>query len=125
MKKEYIDWNTFDWFCDDIIRKIKNDKFKPEVILAIPNGGLPFATVLANKLKIKVETSISEVERKYICVLVVDDVADTGNTLLENFPKTGGTVKMATLCYKPQSKVIPDYYAYTTTKWIIFPWGDK
>jgi uncharacterized protein len=59
-------------------------------------------------------------------VLVVDDVADTGESLivikeyLES--KKPKTVKIATAFIKPWSKVIPDYYVSKTNAWIIFPW---
>jgi len=59
-------------------------------------------------------------------VLVVDDVADSGESLiiikkyLES--KRPSDLKVSTLFTKPWSKMIPDYYVAKTDAWIIFPW---
>jgi hypoxanthine phosphoribosyltransferase len=62
-------------------------------------------------------------------VLVVDDVADTGESLRlvrSYLEEQGATeVKTATIYYKPWSVMIPDYYEKETRSWIIFPWERK
>jgi len=62
-------------------------------------------------------------------VLVVDDVADTGESLRlvrSHLEEQGATeVKTATIYYKPWSVIIPDYYEKETRSWIIFPWERK
>jgi len=62
-------------------------------------------------------------------VLVVDDVADTGESLRvvqTHLGEKGATeVKIATIYYKPWSVLIPDYYEKETSSWIIFPWERK
>jgi hypothetical protein len=62
-------------------------------------------------------------------VLIVDDVADSGNSLKvvkEHVLQQGAeTAKVATLYYKPWSVVKPDYYEKETSKWIVFPWDRK
>ncbi|MHA2054512.1 MAG: phosphoribosyltransferase [Candidatus Hodarchaeales archaeon] len=58
-------------------------------------------------------------------ILLIDDLADSGESLqcaldylkLKN-PKE---VKIATLLYKPWSKVKPDYYVEETEEWVVFP----
>jgi hypothetical protein len=59
-------------------------------------------------------------------VLVMDDVADTGLTLVaaKNFLKRAGAaeVRTAALAYKPRSKFVPDYTLFCTDQWIVFPW---
>ncbi len=59
-------------------------------------------------------------------VLLVDDVADTGESLVEIkkylMSKKPECLTMATLYIKPWSRVIPDYYVQKTNAWIIFPW---
>jgi len=58
-------------------------------------------------------------------VLIFDDVVDSGETLIkakEYLSLLGAkTVTTAALCYKPRSKFIPDFYAFTTTSWVVFP----
>jgi len=120
--KEYMDWDKFEQGCKEIAKQIKKSKFKPEVIFTIPRGGFPVATRLSHLLKIKaIITDKQEAERNFVSLLIVDDVSDTGNTLLREFPNVC-IGKIATLYYKPQSKVKPDYYAFETDKWIVFPW---
>lgn len=58
-------------------------------------------------------------------VLIFDDVVDSGETLIkakEYLSLLGAkTVTTAALCYKPRSKFVPDFYAFTTTSWVVFP----
>ncbi|MCG2892444.1 MAG: phosphoribosyltransferase, partial [Vulcanisaeta sp.] len=62
-------------------------------------------------------------------VLLVDDVADTGMTLMtakDELLRLGARgVRTAVLDYKAvSSRYVPDYYAYKWTRWvyIIYPW---
>ena len=59
-------------------------------------------------------------------ILIVDDVADTGESLVEikKFLKSKKQkgMKVATIYIKPWSKVLPDYYVSNTDAWIVFPW---
>ncbi len=59
-------------------------------------------------------------------VLVIDDVADTGETLeaVSNVITMFNPAKVmtATLYLKPWSKRVPDFYYKQIDKWIIFPW---
>jgi hypoxanthine phosphoribosyltransferase len=70
--------------------------------------------------------SISVKEKK---LLIVDDVADTGQSLVlvKKYLKDEGAseIKIASIYYKPWSIVIPDYYQKETNLWIIFPWEIK
>ena len=58
-------------------------------------------------------------------ILLIDDLADSGeslecalNYLNLKYPKT---VRIATLLYKPWSKVKPDYFAEEASEWVVFP----
>jgi hypothetical protein len=59
-------------------------------------------------------------------VLVVDDVADHGGTLIlvrKSLEEAGvAETRLATLHYKPWSKIKPDYYARELKAWIVYPW---
>ena len=61
-------------------------------------------------------------------VLIVDDVWDTGRTIVAVKQKVlaaGGYADLAVLHYKPthsQYEDVPDYYATTTDAWIVYPW---
>jgi hypoxanthine phosphoribosyltransferase len=62
-------------------------------------------------------------------VLVVDEIADTGESLRlvkVHLIERGATeVKIATIYYKPWSIVTPDYYEKKTSNWVVFPWEIK
>ena len=61
-------------------------------------------------------------------VLVVDDVADTGETLrlvLEKCTPAVDDVRAAVLYEKPRSVVRSDYVWRRTDRWIDFPWSSQ
>lgn len=129
--------------------KICNSGFKPDVIVGVARGGLVPARILSDLLEnsnivtVTVESRETDQENKKEPVLIhalptpvagkrvliVDDVADTGQSLtmarehvlLHKAQET----KIATLYYKPWSMVKPDYYEKETERWIIFPWDAK
>jgi hypoxanthine phosphoribosyltransferase len=127
-------------------RKIKESKFKPDVIVGVSRGGWPPARIMSDLLNnpnlanMKVEfykdigvpskspritqPVTSDVQNKK--VLVVDDVADSGLSLraVRNHLRRKGTeeIRVCTIYYKPHSIYIPDYFAKRTSSWIIFPW---
>jgi hypoxanthine phosphoribosyltransferase len=127
-------------------RRIKESKFKPDVIVGVSRGGWPPARIMSDLLNnpnlanMKVEfykdigvrskspritqPVTSDVQNKK--VLVVDDVADSGQSLraVRNHLRRKGTeeIRVCTIYYKPHSIYIPDYFAKRTSSWIIFPW---
>ena len=61
-------------------------------------------------------------------MLVVDDVADTGETLrlvLEKCRPAVDDVRAAVLYEKPRSVVRSDYVWRRTDRWIDFPWSSE
>jgi len=61
-------------------------------------------------------------------VLIADDVADTGQTLVlvkDFLEGKVGEVRIAVLYEKPRSVVSCEYKWKTTDLWIEFPWSDK
>lgn len=75
------------------------------------------------KVMIKVPQDLEVKDKK---VMIVDDVADTGETLIdvEKAIKERNPSKVikVTLYVKPWSKVKPDYFYGETEAWIVFPW---
>jgi hypoxanthine phosphoribosyltransferase len=62
-------------------------------------------------------------------ILVVDDVWDSGSTIVavrERLRKAGARVQTCVLHYKPGRSRYPgdgpDFYAETTSAWIVYPW---
>ncbi len=142
-------WDDVYKLCKELAEKIKRSKFKPDVIVAIARGGWIPARILADFLLIKdlysvkaehwgiVATRTGEaritqpltVDLKDKSVLVVDDVADTGETIelvsKHVLEKNAREVKTAVLDFKHTSKFVPDYYAreMESWKWIVYPWS--
>lgn len=58
-------------------------------------------------------------------ILLFDDVADTGGSLLFTkkllLQKGAESVSTATIFYKPHSQLKPDYFGVETSAWIVFP----
>jgi len=145
MKFLIPDWNEIYEMCIKLADKIKESGFLPDLIVGIARGGWIPARILSDLLEnsnvasVKVEfyvdvakTSQSPKITQGISipptgkiVLAVDDVADTGKSLkavIEYLYALGAKqVKTATLHYKPQSVVKPDFYIEETDAWIVYP----
>ena len=126
--------------------RIKESGFKPDLIVGVSRGGWAPGRILSDLLanthtaniKIEFYVGISKTGRKPIVtqpisediskkkILIVDDVADTGESLLvalDHIHERGaGEVRTVTVYHKPHSKFKPDFFAETTSNWIVFPW---
>jgi hypoxanthine phosphoribosyltransferase len=58
-------------------------------------------------------------------VLIFDEVVDTGETIRVARQYLGimgaANIGVAALCYKPHSSFKPDYFAFETSGWVVFP----
>ncbi|EDZ61899.1 phosphoribosyltransferase [Sulfurimonas gotlandica GD1] len=120
-------------------------EFKPEVIVAIARGGLTLAHAIAEGLDIReVQTIRTELydktqKRETISifgdcnfrdtsrVLIVDDIADSGDTLKAVIPHLKSLhkdieFKSATLFYKKSSVFEPNFWVNEADDWIDFFW---
>lgn len=129
-----------------LAEEVRRSGFRPDVLLALGRGGLVPGRLLSDFLDIRElyvasvafyrgvrepgeRPSIKHMPREELAgrhVLLVDDVADSGETLVEALEQVRGAgakeVRTATLYYKPWSRFKPDYYVATTSAWVIFPW---
>ncbi|MHA1950958.1 MAG: phosphoribosyltransferase [Candidatus Thorarchaeota archaeon] len=129
--------------------KIVTSGFKPNVIVGIARGGWIPARILSDVLymdtlqNIRIEyysdvgakgkepriTQPLTGSMKGKHVLLIDEVADTGDTLhhaIEHVRSLGvEDVRSAVLHYKPTSVVVPDYYMVETTSWTVYPWENR
>jgi hypoxanthine phosphoribosyltransferase len=147
-EREHLTWQDFGDATRALSRGIVADGFEPEVVVAIARGGLLPAGAIAYGLGVKscgalnVEfyTGIGEVldapevlppalDIEFLAdkrVLLVDDVADSGRTLVlavELLRAHGADVRSATIYTKPTSVALPDYSWKQTARWIEFPWS--
>ena len=141
--KYYYSYEAFRNDTCSLIKEVKS--FEAEAIVGIARGGLTLAHSMAEGLDIReVQTlrtelydvsckresitlfgtcSFKEVER----VLVVDDIADSGETLQaimlflqKEFPNV--EFKSATLFYKKTSLYKPNFWINEANQWIEFFW---
>ena len=132
--------------------------FEPTLIIAIWRGGTPvgmavqeilsYCGVESDHIAIRTSSYIGVDERgavavhglnyiiKKVChddrVLIVDDVFDTGNTIVAVINEltrrargnTPEDIRVAVPWFKPtrnETDVVPDYYLHETAEWLVFP----
>lgn len=139
-------WDQIYDMLIELTRRIKESGFKPDLITGVCRGGWVPARIIsdllenANTASIRIEFYLAPgvtarkpvisqaimVPVKGVNVLVVDDVADTGESLriaVEHLDVCGAkSIKTATLYYKPQSIFKPDFFIVQTGRWVVFPW---
>jgi hypoxanthine phosphoribosyltransferase len=145
----HLTWMDVQRLSEKLADQIAESGFRPDIIVAVSRGGFDPARILSDELNIRSLASLQVIyyaginERndkpqvKYplnadisgLNVLVVDDVADSGNSLkvVKEYIDSLGPreVKMATLHHKPWSSFEPDFYAESVDKWIIYPWEPR
>jgi len=146
--REVMSWDDLGRGTRELAETIHADGYVPDMVLAIARGGLLVAASLGYALDVKntftmnVEfyTGVDErleipmilppvpelVDLEDARVLIADDVADTGRTLLlvkEFCAGKVGEVRCAVLYEKPQSEVRCEYVWRRTDLWIDFPWS--
>jgi len=146
---EVPSWEQIYEMLIEIADRIQRNSFKPDVIVGVCRGGWAPARVMSDLLdnpklaNVRAEFYLGVAETKGEPVitqtvstsvkgkkvLVMDDVADTGNSLrlvkTHLLDKGATDVKIATIYYKPWSVLTPDYYIKKTSLWVIFPWERK
>ncbi|KYH42077.1 MAG: phosphoribosyltransferase [Candidatus Bathyarchaeota archaeon B26-2] len=146
---EVPSWDEIYCMLLSLAERIRREGFQPDVIVGVSRGGWPPARVMSDLLEnpelanVRVEfyTGVAETKSKPVItqplsvpvkgrrVLIMDDVADTGKSLLlvrDHVKENGAAeIKLATIYYKPWSVITPDYYIKETRAWIVFPWERK
>ena len=146
---ELITWSHSCALAKRLATAIRDSGYQPDLVVAIGRGGYVPARVVCDYLLHEMLTSIkiehwgmAGVEKPETIIrfplsvdvsgarlLVVDDVTDTGDTLVEavSYLKGCGAaeVRTAVLQHKDTSGHMPDYYAERVTewRWIIYPWA--
>lgn len=144
----HLSWDDVQGLVEVVAGKIEASGFRPDMIVAISRGGFDPARILCDQLSIRrlasvqVEAYDGMVKRpepivvlpvnadlKWKKVLVVDDVSDSGASIVKAkehaMEKEASDVRVATVHIKPWSKFIPDYYAESVDKWVVYPWELK
>ena len=115
--KEFVTWDLIDEAVTDIAFNIKNTNKDFKGVYCIPRGGLILAVMLSHKLDLPLIMSKDELDENSI---IIDDIADTGKTLLD-FTEYESYV--VTIHEHEQSLIKPDYSVLDKgDKWIVYPW---
>ena len=138
--------------------KILESAFEPTMIIAIWRGGTPvgmavqevlsYCGIASDHIAIRTSSYVGVDQRgavavhglnyiiKKIChddrVLIVDDVFDTGNTIvavIEELTRrargnTPEDIRVAVPWFKPsrnETDIVPDYFLHETAEWLVFP----
>lgn len=143
-----LSWDDVEKITDELADKIKTSNFKPDYIIGITTGGLIPLYFLAKKLDdmdniLTVSATSYDKDRKknlrilYLPkvdlsnkkVLLVDEIAETGDTLkaiseiLINQYKVGELKTVTLGVNKDKCKFYPDFYIVEEKgEWLVFPW---
>ena len=148
--REVLTWERFGEAAHELSRAIARDGYQPDLIISIARGGLIPAGALSYALRVKnlhvmnVEfyTGVDErlpmpvmlppvpqaVDFSNKTVLIVDDVADTGETLklVRDFCADHvAETRCAVIYEKSRSVVKCEYVWHRTDRWIDFPWSSE
>ncbi len=139
-------WQDLDQLAFNLSQKIIKTNKKFDRIVTLAKGGWPMSRSLVDYLEVNEVASIgvkfysginTRFQHPHVyqnipvavadeSVLLFDDVADTGESLkfaVDYLKMQGvGAITTATLFYKPHSSYKPDFYAFETNDWIIFPY---
>lgn len=108
--KVYVSWEEVMQFCEKVCERFKG----VAGVYGIPRGGVIFAVIISNLLDIPMLAAPCS------GCLVVDDIADTGETLI-HYEERG--YRIATMFYNKLSQIRPEYYFKEKNDlWIVYPW---
>ena len=151
MNKTYINWSEMFNDISNITEQIRNKNI--DAIVGIGRGGLIPAVIMSYSLGVKVVNNFQiesyeneknpgthklwqNPEKHFIDhfkgknILVVDDLADSGNTLKlvkRFFEYYNVNLIFATLYTKKGTSFVPDAFVreYSTEEWLVFPWEES
>lgn len=117
MEYEYVTWEM----VENFIKQLCAVEQTFTGVYGLPRGGLIFAVMLSHQLDIPL------LHAPIKNCLIVDDICDSGESLLHYYKNSSAFDKplytIATMYYKENDLVVPDFYMYKKAdKWIKFPW---
>jgi len=120
MNKRFLEWRDIDAAIERLAANIKKSNIKISAIKGLQRGGLIPAVMLSHSLGIP----MTEKEIVSSSVLIVDDICDTGNTLI---PYKQLNNPIVTIHYKTSALLEPDFWFKIANEkeWIVYPWEQK
>ena len=153
MNKRYVSWDTIEHQVRKVVTSIKNDDFEPDLIVGIVRGGAIPAVWISNITGVPSEmakvsfrddavqhpvlsvTLLKKISQPNFKTLIVDDINDSGETLIwiqskirEYDLEAERQVKYACLMDNTPSMFTDLDYSGTKInkdidpEWIVFPW---
>ena len=119
MAKVYVTYEQIHEYIEAVVQDLESKNIKPTGVYGPPRGGLIYATLLSYRLDIPLLLHAAKG-----CV-IVDDIADSGRTLLHYTENDTQFNKyyITTMFYHERSVVKPDFYVYEKKNdWIVFPY---
>ena len=123
-KKWIVTWDDVESFIREVIAYFREKDIPISGVYGIPRGGLILASILSYKMDIPMLMA------PHRDCIIIDDIADSGETLLHYSRNTsgGGEDKgyhIVTMFYQEKSAVVPEYYNYVKKNvWIVYPWEE-
>lgn len=150
LNKHLLSWSDVERMVSKLLHELPSDY---DNIMVITRGGMVPACLISEKTNLRnilcaAVMFYDEYERKIdepiflqfpqdgqifgMRILVVDDVWDTGKTIMavrERIKRSGGKADVCVLNYKPSKSKFPnerpDYFAQETDEWIVYPWDPE
>ena len=146
--KQYLSWRDIRELSTKLADSIRRSDFKPDCLIGITVGGLIPLTLLSKDLGVTDVRTVSaasysgsaqgtltvsnvpETDLAGRNVLLVDEIADTGETLKEvsrilREQCGANDMKIATLVVRTDKcKLRPDFSALDSERWVVFPWDE-
>jgi hypothetical protein len=125
VKKEFYNWQWIDTQIDNIGEKLEGLD-TPKFVTGIPRGGLIPAILISHKFNIPhigleaAKILPGNIKKQ---ILVIDDIADSGNTLAQIHRHNFIT---ATLATRHSTTYLPTITGTNihNDNWLVFPWED-
>ncbi len=145
---EVMSWGLFAERGEKVARNIISSGYQPDLIVGLARGGWVLSRVLCDYLGVKDLVSLKvehwgvtatpdgkaqikypfEIDLTGTKVLVVDDITDTGESMIVALEYIKGknpeVLKTAALRHIQGSKFVPDFFGDEITwRWVVFPWN--
>ena len=138
-----LSWDVFGELCRALAIKVAQSGYRPDLVIGIAKAGVIPGAVTASilrcdffSMKISRDAGVERVRARPKIfsaapreaagkkVLIVDEIATTGDTLRMalNAIRQVGPAEMKTAVSFAKGKYLPDYYALQTEATIVFPW---
>ena len=140
MKK--ITWDQFEQLVIELSKKMTQDNYNPDLLIAVARGGWIPTRYLSDSLKVKKIASVGvtyksdkrtdldfysfpEPIKEGANLLLIEDRLETGKSLefvQAKLSERGANVKTAAFYIRSDTIVTPDFYLGLDDDELIFPW---